>query len=115
MIDRTQIARLADAASIRLDAVELDRITAQLRDILQQLEVLIPLSEPANGGGSDAAGEVDAAGIVPIDAFADGWPDGVVLREDTPAADPLAGTITRFAPETRRGFFTVPPVPGAER
>ncbi|MEO5511195.1 MAG: hypothetical protein ABIS27_11255 [Longimicrobiales bacterium] len=98
MIDRARVVALAAAAGIHLDAEELDRIPAQLSDILEQMTRIIEIGrEPESSTEADQRNAVDA---VPQ-----------TLRADVPGADALVGTLSRFAPDVREGFFTVPILP----
>jgi aspartyl/glutamyl-tRNA(Asn/Gln) amidotransferase C subunit len=91
------VRRLADAASIELAPEEVDRIASQLTDILEQIA---PLAEYANPDLEP----VDPVILLPPDL-------AQPLREDVVAPDPLAGTLSRFAPDVRDGFFSVPVLP----
>ena len=96
MVDRALVQKLASAAHITLATEEVDRLAAQLTDILSQIAPLAQL----------AAGAVEGveAGAVPALA-------PTALRADETGADPMTGGITRFAPEVKAGFFTVPRQP----
>jgi aspartyl/glutamyl-tRNA(Asn/Gln) amidotransferase C subunit len=98
VIDRPQVVALAAAAGIHLDAEEMDRIAAQLSDILEQMSRIIEIGrEPET---SPDVEQYDTIAATPQP-----------LRADVPGADALAGTLSRFAPDVREGFFTVPLVP----
>jgi Asp-tRNA(Asn)/Glu-tRNA(Gln) amidotransferase C subunit len=106
-VDRALVIRLAEAARIELAAEELDRIAAQLSDILDQIA---PLAELGRETGRDDG----AVGAPDLSARDVGAPDAAPaqrLRADEPGADRLHGTLARFAPEVREGFFTVPLLP----
>ena len=92
MLDRAMVQKLAAAAHIDLALEEVDRLAAQLTDILEQIAPLSELAGTAADGGERT-------------------PQPVILRADEPAADPMVGSITRFAPEVKLGFFTVPKLP----
>ena len=91
-IDRTTVLRLADAAAIELVGDEIDRIAAQLTDILEQIATLADYA--------DAPHQITTAAS-PIQP----------LRDDVLNPDLLAGTLSRYAPELREGFFTLPKLP----
>lgn len=91
MVDTALVLKLAAAAHIALEREEVDRLAAQLTDILSQIA---PLAELAD-----------------TDVPQPAQPAGVMLRDDEPGADPMTGSITRFAPEVKEGFFTVPRLP----
>ena len=91
MVDRALVLKLAAAAHIALEREEVDRIAAQLTDILSQMAPLADLA------GTEVPTSAD--------------PAIVGLRSDEPGADPMTGGITRFAPEVKDGFFTVPRLP----
>lgn len=91
MVDRALVLKLAAAAHIALEREEVDRLAAQLTDILSQIAPL-----------ADLAGAAAASSQAPSET---------ALRSDEPGADPMTGGITRFAPEVKQGFFTVPRLP----
>ena len=92
VIDQEMIRTLAEASRIDLAPEELARLAAQLTDILEQIS---PLSDVASSSGFAAHADAPAQ----------------PLRADVPGADKLHGPLSRFAPEMREGFFTVPVLP----
>jgi aspartyl/glutamyl-tRNA(Asn/Gln) amidotransferase C subunit len=89
MVDRQDVAGAARMARLRLDATELDRLTAELADIIRHVAVLR---------------EADLSGVPPFSGFDDGAP----LRPDTEGADPLVMPPGSAAPAWADGFFVVP-------
>jgi aspartyl/glutamyl-tRNA(Asn/Gln) amidotransferase C subunit len=87
---RDAIIAAVRLARLELSAQALDRLAAQVADILDHVEELaaIPLD------GAEAIGGI-----------AD-W--AAPRRADEPAADPLHGTLADLAPAWHDGFFTVP-------
>jgi aspartyl/glutamyl-tRNA(Asn/Gln) amidotransferase C subunit len=100
MIDRAMVMRLAAAAQIDLASEELDRIPAQLTDILEQMSRIMEMGRAPLSESEAKAG---------LETGSDATPQP--LRADVPGADALTGTLSRFAPEVRDGFFTVPLLP----
>jgi aspartyl-tRNA(Asn)/glutamyl-tRNA(Gln) amidotransferase subunit C len=92
-MDRETVMRIAALARLRLDRDEVERLTAQLNDILRHVEAL---------GAVDVAGVEGGAGAVGVAGGA------APLREDVPGADPLARPPAELAPAWMDGFFTVP-------
>ncbi len=91
-IDRAEAARIAALARLSIPEDELDRVAAQLSQVLGFVERLSAL---------------DLAGLEPT-AFA---PAGGPLRPDEPDPRTLPpGTATEGAPEAEDGYFLVPPV-----
>src|SRR5437762_6398933 len=91
-IDRAEAARIAELARLRVPDDELDRVAAQLSQVLAFAATLDELA---------LAGE-------PLTAFAS--PDAP-LRDDRPDGRTLdPETATANAPEAEAGFFIVPPV-----
>ena len=91
-IDRAEAARIAELARLALPEAELDRVAAQLSQVLDFVAML---------------DQLDLSGHEPT-AFA---PADSPLREDTPDGRTLApGVATLGAPEAEYGFFLVPPV-----
>ena len=91
-IDRAEAARIAALARLAIPADELDRVAAQLSQVLEFVahldELDLSRSEPAT--------------------FA---PEGDMLRRDEPDGRTLApGAATAGAPEAEHGYFLVPPV-----
>lgn len=114
MIDNAMVQKLAAAAHIDLAPEELDRMAVQLTDILEQISSLTQVSKATDTSAdrrADArqAGHADTAvtATEPADVRAVTQP----LRPDEPGADKLHGTLSRFAPEVRDGFFIVPLLP----
>jgi aspartyl-tRNA(Asn)/glutamyl-tRNA(Gln) amidotransferase subunit C len=107
-VDRETVQQLAVSVRVQLDDREVERLAAQLTAILEQLSVLrdvVYATSPATSGsesGSDAAllpgCSHDPASTQP-------------LRGDEPGADAMVGTLSRFAPALRDGFFVVPRLP----
>jgi aspartyl/glutamyl-tRNA(Asn/Gln) amidotransferase C subunit len=91
VVDTALVLKLAASAHIALEREEVERLAAQLTDILSQIAPLADLADTE----------------VPRPARA----EGVTLRSDEPGGDPMTGSITRFAPEVKEGFFTVPRLP----
>lgn len=88
MVTRDDVLRAARLARLALEPEEVDRLTAELEQVLRHVE---------------AMGELDVAGVPPFEA------DAVApVREDVPGADPLARDPSAIAPAWRDGFFTVP-------
>jgi aspartyl-tRNA(Asn)/glutamyl-tRNA(Gln) amidotransferase subunit C len=91
-IDRAEAARIAELARLHVPDAELDRVAAQLSQVLEFAATLDELK----------------LGDEPLTAFA---PPGAPLRADAPDGRTFdAGTATANAPESEAGFFLVPPV-----
>jgi aspartyl-tRNA(Asn)/glutamyl-tRNA(Gln) amidotransferase subunit C len=91
-IDRAEAARIAALARLELPDAELERVAAQLSQVLEFAARL---------------DELDLTGLEPS-AFA---PAGTPLRADAPDDRTLApGTATGGASEAEFGYFLVPPV-----
>jgi len=91
-IDRAEAARIAELARLHVPEEELDRVAAQLSQVLEFAATLnqLPLADE------------------PLTAFA---PAGAALRADAPDGRTLdAETTLANAPEAEGGFFLVPPV-----
>ena len=91
-VDRLDVERIASLARLRLDDQELDRLTAEMNQILDHVEVLRSLADtrvqaPARPGAKLAARR-------PI------------------APDALNVGLEAIAPRWSDGFFVVPPPPG---
>lgn len=92
-----EVRRLAALARLDLAADEVERLAAQLSDILTHADGLPPLPEDER-----PPAERPPAGLAP---------DAAPLREDVPGPDPLACDPADLAPEWRDGLFTVPRLP----
>jgi aspartyl-tRNA(Asn)/glutamyl-tRNA(Gln) amidotransferase subunit C len=89
-VSRDDVLAVAKLARLRLSAQEIERLTEQLNSILDHMDELrgVPLAGvPAMGGAAEGAAP---------------------LRDDVPAADPLAQPPAAFAAAWQDGFFTVP-------
>lgn len=87
--------RIAELARLRLDDMELRRLTGELNRILDHVVAL------------EALGEEEAADVV------EPTEDLVSLRpSEAEAPDPLVHDPARAAPDWREGFFVVPALPG---
>jgi len=89
-MDRDTVLRIAALARLRLDRDEVERLTAQLNDILRHV---------------DALGAVEVAGVEGESGVGGG---AAPLREDVPGSDSLAVPPAELAPAWMDGFFTVP-------
>jgi aspartyl-tRNA(Asn)/glutamyl-tRNA(Gln) amidotransferase subunit C len=87
---RAAIVAAVRLARLELSADALDRLAAQVADILDHVEELAAVSLE----GAEAIGGI-----------AD-W--AAPRRADEPAADPLHGPLAALAPAWQDGFFTVP-------
>ena len=94
-VDRTDVERIATLARLRFDDRELDRLTAELNQILDHFEVLRSL---ADIGSENAA--VPGAGPASSGSSAAGEPDALEVE------------LQAIAPRWSDGFFVVPPPPG---
>jgi aspartyl-tRNA(Asn)/glutamyl-tRNA(Gln) amidotransferase subunit C len=91
-IDRAEAARIAELARLEIPEVELDRVAAQLSQVLDFVARL---------------DELELEGLEP-QAFA---PAEAPLRDDAPDGRTFEpGTATAAAPEAEFGYFIVPPV-----
>ena len=95
-VDRAHAAAIASLARLRFDEDELSKITSELNEVLEHVEMLKSLAveevppedDPLEGEGDATRGS----------------------GAETP--DTLAGGIDRIAPDVRHHFFIVPPLPG---
>ena len=94
-VDRRDVERIATLARLRFDDPELDRLTAELNQILDHFKVLRSL---ADIGSENAA--MPGAGPSSSRPSEPGEPDA--LEVELPA----------IAPRWSDGFFVVPPPPG---
>ena len=91
-IDRAEAARIAELARLAIPDDELDRVAAQLSQVLEFVARL---------------DELDLTGLEPT-TFA---PPNAPLRADVPDGRTFEpGTATAGAPEAEFGWFIVPPV-----
>lgn len=91
-IDKKTVEHVAHLARIELDPAELDKLSGQLKDILDFIDKL---------------GRVDVSNIKPTSHI---LPINNVLREDVPSASlPIEKTLAN-APEKDGNFFVVPKV-----
>jgi aspartyl/glutamyl-tRNA(Asn/Gln) amidotransferase C subunit len=94
-VDRTEVARIAGLARLRLEADEVDRLTGDVNRILEYVDRL--------RGAADGRDRAEAA-----EPHA-----GEGARQDAPGGpDPLTSGPGTFAPSFEQGFFVVPPPPG---
>lgn len=105
LIDPAMVLKLANASRIDLDRDEIDRIAAQLTDILSQIAPIAEMVAADEERTHSAPGPMPPADA-PLHAA-----ETQKLRPDTPGADRIHGALSRFAPEVREGFFTVPLLP----
>jgi Asp-tRNA(Asn)/Glu-tRNA(Gln) amidotransferase C subunit len=105
VIDHGMVLKLASAAHIDLAREEVERIALQLTDILSQIAPIADMvaADEARTHASPAPSAPADAPLLPSEAQP--------LRADVTGADVLHGTLSRFAPEMREGFFTVPLLP----
>ena len=94
-VDLQDVERIATLAHLRLDDRELDRLTAELNQILDHFEVLRSLE---NTGSENTA--MSGPGLVSTPQSAAGEPDALEVE------------IQVIAPRWSDGFFVVPPTPG---
>lgn len=97
-VDREQSAAIASLARLRFDESELTKITHELNQVLGHVETLKSLEV------DDVPHDRD-----PLEG------EGDALRgADAETPDPLNRELSEFAPDTRHGFFVVPPLPGVQ-
>ncbi|HEX8154376.1 MAG TPA: Asp-tRNA(Asn)/Glu-tRNA(Gln) amidotransferase subunit GatC [Thermoanaerobaculia bacterium] len=93
-IDRTEARRIAGLAHLEMDDEALDRMAAEMTNIL---------------------GYIDQLREVHVDGFAaEADPAPTPLREDEPCPSIDSGLAARNAPAWSDGFFVVPKVIGGE-
>jgi aspartyl-tRNA(Asn)/glutamyl-tRNA(Gln) amidotransferase subunit C len=91
-IDRAEAARIAELARLEIPSGELDRVAAQLSQVLEFVAHL---------------DELDLGGLQPI-AFAS--PDAPLRADAFDGRTLEPGTAAAEAPEAEYGWFIVPPV-----
>jgi aspartyl-tRNA(Asn)/glutamyl-tRNA(Gln) amidotransferase subunit C len=95
-VSRAEVLRIAGLARLGLTDGEIERLAAEMNEILGHVDVLRALdggeSEPESGGCPDDPGSKARPG------------------PDFP--DPLAAPPSALAPEWRAELFAVPPLPG---
>ncbi len=96
-VDRRDVERISALARLSFDERELDRLTAELNQILGHFEVLRSL---ADVGSENGVARGTDPGLASTHPSAGGEPD------------PLETEIQAIAPRWRDGFFVVPPPPG---
>ena len=89
-VTEADVRKIADLARLSLDDAELAVITAQLNGILSHMDVLE---------------RVDTSSVEPIAGIG---ADGMPLRGDAVAPDPMTVTAPMLAPDSRDGFILVP-------
>ena len=94
-VDRPDVERIEWLARLRFDDRELDRLTAELNQILDHFQVLRSLADL--GPGNTAMPGTGPASSRPSTA---------------PEPDALEVEIQAIAPRWSDGFFVVPPPPG---
>jgi aspartyl/glutamyl-tRNA(Asn/Gln) amidotransferase C subunit len=96
-VDRGQAAGIAALARLRFDAEELGRVTDEMNQVLAYVEQLksLAVDDVPNSGPDPLAAEGDSTRGPAADL-----------------ADALHLDLPGMAPETREGFFLVPPLPG---
>ncbi len=92
-IDRAEAARIAALAHLEFDDPELDRMAAEMTEILTYIDQLR---------------EIDVEGFEERDAVV------MPMREDEPRPSIDRDLAARNAPAWRNGFFVVPKVIGGE-
>lgn len=95
-ITRDEVATVARLARLVLDDAELDRVTAQLGDIL------------------DHARDMAALDLGDVEPTAHPYPLRNVFRDDEPAPSLDRDEVLAAAPSAEAGMFRVPPVIGEE-
>ena len=91
-LDKATVARIATLARIRLADAELEPMAAELSGILDWIEQLK---------------EVDTEGVAPMSSVAE---MRLPMRDDVVTDGGRRDAILGNAPETGKGFFTVPKV-----
>lgn len=91
-LDKDTVARIAHLARIRMDAAQLEPMTAELGQILDWVEQL---------------GEVDTDGVAPMTSVA---PHTLRRRLDHVTDGKIPQKVLANAPEESSGFFAVPKV-----
>lgn len=92
-VGREEVLRMAELASLDLPDADVERLTAELSEIL---EYVAALSAARLEGVPEEPG------------------DGAPLRNDLVAPDPLLRPLDAMAPEWRDGFFVLPRVGARE-
>lgn len=95
-VERDGVRALAELARLRLDDVELHRLTGDVNRILDHVAALAEVRD------------------VPDAHDATAWDPGAVPGGGAPAPDPLLRPPSDIAPEWRDGFFLVPRLPGVQ-
>lgn len=91
-LDKATVARIASLARIKVTEEEQTRLAGELTQILTWIEQL---------------GEVDTSGIEPMASVAHMT---LPMREDVISDGGVRDQLLANAPQTARGFFTVPKV-----
>jgi aspartyl-tRNA(Asn)/glutamyl-tRNA(Gln) amidotransferase subunit C len=96
-VDLDQAARIAALARLHLAGEELDHITQEMNQVLEYVEELKSLEvEDVRPDGTDPlAGEGDTT-----------------RGPEAETPDALGIDLDAFSPDSREGFFIVPPLPG---
>ena len=92
-ISREEARRIADLAHLEFDEAGLERMAAEMSEILTYIDQLA---------------EVDVSGVAAVPAMA------TPLRDDVPQAGVDRELVARNAPAWSDGFFLVPKVIGGE-
>lgn len=92
-IGEDEVRRIAGLAGLELEADEVDRLAAELGEVLEHFDRLPGLETDGAPGPRR---------------------EGVRLRPDVPSADPMAAGPERAAPDWRDGYFVVPRLPAVE-
>ena len=91
-LDKAEVAHIAALARIRVDDAELAALAGEMSRILDWVEQL---------------GEVDTSDVAPMTSVA---AVSLPMRDDSVSDGDCRDAILGNAPQTARGFFTVPKV-----
>jgi len=96
-VDRAHAAGIASLARLRFGEEELARITQEMNQVLEYVEELKSLE----------IDDAPAAGQDPLEGEGD-----ATRGPEADAPDALRTALDMVAPDSRDGFFVVPPLPG---
>ena len=108
-VDREEVERIAALAHLHFDEAEVERLTAEMNQILEHADALRGVDEPSAQIASSAAPDAASPPYARPEAVTVPGNEGLI------PPDPLAEEFLARRPHVEDGFFVVPPPPGVER
>ena len=112
-VEREEVERIAALAHLQFDEAELERLTAEMNQILEHADVLRgAAATPAEATSAEVTGGAGPASVSGPEPSVEAPPAG--RAGGVPPPDTLAEDFLPRSPHVQDDFFVVPPPPGVD-